>query len=137
MLFYYNGETFLLGGAAWAKSVYNSELVRGVLLGMGVDLSMNPIKRDGQYLRDYLPKTMVYKVEELRPIYRERYPDKVKKIKVPLTPDRVKRLWTLRRLMIPKRARRNRDRSREMNNIYGDLAVQRLEKLEPKTTLIL
>lgn len=94
MMFYYEGETFLLGGAAWAKSIYNSELVRGVLLGIGVDLSTNPINRNPNYLRDYLPRTLVYKVEELRPIYRKKYPNKVKKIIVPITPERLNKLWT-------------------------------------------
>ncbi len=51
MLFYYDGETFLLGGKPWAKAIYNSELIRGVLLGMGVDLSNHPIHKQKSYLR--------------------------------------------------------------------------------------
>ena len=110
--------------------------MRGVLLGIGVDLSTNKIHRSAQYLREYLPRTLVYNVEELRPIYREKYPDKVKKVVVPLSPARLQKAQSMRRLVLPKRGRRATHK-KEHETIFRDLAFKKLQKLQQESTLII
>ena len=75
-------------------------------------------------------------MEELRPIYREKYPDKVKKIVVPLSPARLQKAQSMRRLVLPKRGRRATHK-KEHETIFRDLAFKKLQKLQQESTLII
>ena len=101
MKFYYNGEVFLLGGEPWAKALYNSELVRGVLMGMGVDLADHPVKKQRSYLRDFLPKTTIYNPDELRELYRERYLSREKSLRTPVNSQTLNKLVAFKTMTHP------------------------------------